>query len=91
LEGRIEEAKEIQHRAEAINTLIGKGHPMYGHQCYSKALAAAAGYPMGDVRLPLTRFDQLGQEGADRRDQLVVMMKEVEALAQQMGVTARIA
>jgi 4-hydroxy-tetrahydrodipicolinate synthase len=91
VENRIEEAKQIQRIAETINGLIAKGHPMYGHQCYSKALAAAAGYPVGDVRPPLTRFDQLGQEGIDRRDKLVSLMKEADSLADRIGVTARTA
>jgi 4-hydroxy-tetrahydrodipicolinate synthase len=43
-----------------------EGHPLYGHQCYSKALAAAAGYPVGDVRAPITTFESLGAEGRDR-------------------------
>jgi 4-hydroxy-tetrahydrodipicolinate synthase len=81
VDGRIEDAKRIQHLAETINERIAEGHPMYGHQCYSKALAAAAGYPMGDVRAPLTRFDQLGQEGIERRKQMVKLMKDVEDLA----------
>lgn len=89
VEGRIEEAKQIQHLTESIYELTAKGHPMYGHQCYSKALAAAAGYPMGDVRLPLTRFNQLGKEGIERRDQLLSLMKEADSLANRMGVTAR--
>jgi len=91
VEGRIEEAKQIQHLTESIYELTAKGHPMYGHQCYSKALAAAAGYPMGDVRLPLTRFNQLGKEGIDRREQLLSLMKEADSLANRMGVTARTA
>ena len=91
VEGRIEEAKQIQHIAESIYELTAKGHPMYGHQCYSKALAAAAGYPMGDVRLPLTRFNQLGKEGIERREQLLSLMKEADSLANRMGVTARTA
>ena len=91
VEGRIEEAKQIQHLAESIYELTAKGHPMYGHQCYSKALAAAAGYPMGDVRLPLTRFNQLGKEGIERREQLLSLMKEADSLANRMGVTARTA
>lgn len=84
--GRIEEAKEIQRLAEGINAMIAEGHPMYGHQCYSKALAAAAGHPMGDVRLPLTTFEQLGKEGIQRRDRMIRLMKEVESLAQGMQV-----
>ena len=91
VEGRIEEAKQIQHLTESIYELTAKGHPMYGHQCYSKALAAAAGYPMGDVRLPLTRFNQLGKEGIERREQLLSLMKEADSLANRMGVTARTA
>ena len=50
VQDRIEDAKAIQHLAEMINEMIAEGHPMYGHQCYSKALAAAAGYSRGDVR-----------------------------------------
>ncbi len=84
VQDRIEDAKAIQHLAEMINEMIAEGHPMYGHQCYSKALAAAAGYSMGDVRPPLTRFDQLGQEGIDRRDKMVKLMQEVESLAESM-------
>ena len=81
VEGRREDAKHIQHLAECINEIIAEGHPMYGHQCYSKALAAAAGYPVGDVRPPLTRFDQLGDEGIAQRDKMVPLMKEVESFA----------
>ena len=87
--GRIEEAKQIQKLAESINELIAAGHPMYGHQCYSKALAAAAGYSMGDVRPPLTRFDQLGREGTERRDQMLKLMRKVESLAQDMEAKVR--
>jgi 4-hydroxy-tetrahydrodipicolinate synthase len=46
---------------------------------------------MGDVRPPLTRFDQLGQDGVDRRDQLVKLMNEVDSLAEQMGPAAQTA
>ena len=87
--GRIKEAKQIQRGAEAINEIIAEGHPTYGHQCYSKALAAAAGYPVGDVRPPLTRFDNLGQEGVGRRDKMLAMMADVEALARGMEAKVR--
>lgn len=83
--GRIDEAKRVQELAENISRIIAEGHPTYGHQCYSKALAAAAGYPMGDVRQPLTRFDQLGREGVDRRDKMVPLMQEVESYAKSVG------
>ncbi len=50
-----------------IDHIIAEGHPRYGHQCYSKALGGGAGYPVGDVRPPLTRFADLGEEGVQRR------------------------
>ncbi len=81
--GHIDEAKHIQELAEKINAVIADGHPTYGHQCYSKALAAAAGYPVGDVRPPLTRFKQLGQEGRERLDKMTPLMREVEAYARR--------
>ena len=79
--GRIEEATHIQVLADRINDTIAEGHPLYGHQCYSKALAAAAGYPVGDVREPLTKFSDLGQEGIDRCGKMVKLMDEVESFA----------
>ncbi len=82
VDGRIEDAKHVQHLADRINEIIAEGHPTYGHQCYSKVLAAAAGYAMGDVRPPLTRFDQLGDEGISRREKIVPLMKEVESFAE---------
>ena len=39
---------------------------------------------MGDVRLPLTRFSELGQEGIDRRKKMVKLINEVEALAEDI-------
>jgi 4-hydroxy-tetrahydrodipicolinate synthase len=83
-DNRIEDATRIQHLLDDINHIIAEGHPTYGHQCYSKALSAAAGYPTGDVRPPLTRFEQLGEEGIERRDRIVPLMHEVEALARRM-------
>ena len=84
VDGRVEDAKQIQHIAESINEIIAEGHPMYGHQCYSKALAAAAGYPVGDVREPLTRFAQLGSEGQDKLEKMIPLMKQVDSLAASM-------
>ena len=46
-EGRLEDAKRIERVINRMQTIINEGHPTYGHQCYSKALAAAAGYPGG--------------------------------------------
>lgn len=89
LNGRLEEARQIQRLNDRINEVIAEGHPMYGHQCYSKALASAAGYPVGDVRAPLTRFDELGQEGIDRRDRILALMSEVESLAAVMQTKAQ--
>ena len=76
--GMWDEAKAIQHKIDAMQDIIGEGHPTYGHQCYSKALAAAAGYPVGDVRPPLTRFSELGDEGRKRLSRLVPIMEELD-------------
>lgn len=76
--GRQEEAVHIQKLAARIDHMIAEGHPRYGHQCYSKALAAAAGYPMGDVRPPLTRFAALGEEGVERREKILAVMRELD-------------
>ena len=82
--GQVEAAKKIQHLIDGMQNVIGAGHPTYGHQCYSKALAAAAGYPVGDVRPPLTTFEQLGQEGKDRRTKLCTMMNQLDNLVQEL-------
>ena len=88
VEGRIEDAKAIQRMITRMDHVIAEGHPTYGHQCYSKALAAAAGYPVGDVRPPLTTFAALGAEGQARRDKLVVIMRELDALMAQLEAKA---
>lgn len=82
--GMWEEAKAIQHKIDKMQDIIGEGHPTYGHQCYSKALAAAAGHPVGDVRAPLTTFRELGQEGRDRLDRLVPIMTELDQLVDEI-------
>lgn len=76
--GNINAAKHIQRFAHQIDHLIAEGHPRYGHQCYSKALAAAAGYPMGDVRSPLTKYSDLGDEGIRRTRKIVDLMEKLE-------------
>ncbi|MCB1493002.1 MAG: dihydrodipicolinate synthase family protein [Rhodobiaceae bacterium] len=86
--GMWEEAKAIQRKIDAMQEIIGEGHPTYGHQCYSKALAAAAGYPVGDVREPLTTFRELGQEGQDRLARLVPIMKELDGLVDEIEAKA---
>ena len=78
--GRWEEAKAIQRKIDAMQHIIQEGHPSYGHQCYSKALAAAAGHPVGDVRPPLTTFAQLGDEGTERLAKLTPIMIELERM-----------
>jgi 4-hydroxy-tetrahydrodipicolinate synthase len=83
-QGRIEEAKQIQRVALEIDHVIAEGHPRYGHQCYSKALAAGAGYPVGDVRPPITRFSELGEEGIRRRTKLMKLITDVDAAARRM-------
>ena len=41
----------------------------------SKALAASLGYPVGDVRPPLTTFKELGSEGEKRVEKLSLLKK----------------
>ena len=79
-EGRFDEAKKIERLINKMYAITQAGHPTYGHQCYSKALCAAAGYPVGDVRPPLTTFKELGKEGETRVKKLKAVMKEIDAL-----------
>lgn len=81
---RIEDAKRIQRLITRLDHVIAEGHPTYGHQCYSKALAAAAGYPVGDVRPPLTTFAELGDEGSKRVGEITAVMAELEALLDEL-------
>ena len=80
-QGRLDEARQIQHAAHTILEIIAEGHPTYGHQCYSKALAAARGYAVGDVRAPLTRFKDLGDEGRQRLAKIKPLMTDIDNLA----------
>ena len=84
VDGRIEDAKKIQRQINAIDHIIAAGHPTYGHQCYSKALAAAAGYPVGDVRAPLTTFASLQGEERDRVGKLTALMEELNELVAEL-------
>lgn len=79
-EGRWEDAKKIERLINRINAVIAAGHPTYGHQCYSKAVAAAQGYPVGDVRPPLTTFKALGAEGKERVAQVMAVIRELDRL-----------
>jgi len=84
VEGRVEEAKKIERLIHKMQVIINEGHPTYGHQCYSKALAAAAGYPVGDVRAPLTTFKELGKEGEARLKKLAPIMRELDDLVDRI-------
>lgn len=88
VQGRVEQARAIQHKIDQMQAIIGEGHPTYGHQCYSKALAAAAGYPVGDVRPPLTAFRELGEEGESRMRRLVPIMRELDAMVDRFEARA---
>jgi 4-hydroxy-tetrahydrodipicolinate synthase len=79
-EGRWDDAKKIERLINKMYAITQAGHPTYGHQCYSKALCAAAGYPVGDVRAPLTTFKELGKEGEARVKKLKAVMKEIDML-----------
>ena len=83
--GRIEDAKSINRFITKIDHIIAEGHPTYGHQCYSKALASVRGYPVGDVRPPITKFADLGTEGADRVKKIKVLMDELDLLLAKLA------
>ena len=83
-EGKVSEAKKIQHLIDEMQEVIGEGHPTYGHQCYSKALAAHVGYPVGDVRPPLTTFKELGSAGEKRLEKLSSLMKKLDMLVDEL-------
>src|SRR5262245_59186720 len=84
VEGRIDDARRVQRGIDGIDHVIAEGHPTYGHQCYSKALAAAAGHPVGDVRPPLTTFDALGDEGRERLAEIVPLMRQLDELVAEL-------
>ena len=88
VEGRLEDAKRIQRLINGIDHVIAAGHPTYGHQCYSKALAAAAGQPVGDVREPLTTFAALGEEGRERVAELLPLLERLDALVDRLEPVA---
>jgi 4-hydroxy-tetrahydrodipicolinate synthase len=77
---RIDDARRLQRIIDQIDHVIAAGHPTYGHQCYSKALAAAAGYPVGDVREPLTTFDELGEEGRERLQRILPLISDFDSV-----------
>ncbi|MEO9174507.1 MAG: dihydrodipicolinate synthase family protein [Gaiellales bacterium] len=82
--GRTEDAKAVQRQINAMDHIIAAGHPTYGHQCYSKALCAAAGYPVGDVRAPLTTFASLEGEERERIGKLSAMMDQLNELVAEL-------
>jgi 4-hydroxy-tetrahydrodipicolinate synthase len=79
-EKRWDDAKRIERMINRINATLSAGHPTYGHQCYSKAIAAAQGYPVGDVRPPLTTFKELGAEGEQRVGEIMAVIRDLDAL-----------
>jgi 4-hydroxy-tetrahydrodipicolinate synthase len=83
-QGRWDDVWAIQSVIQKFDRIITAGHPLYGHQCYSKALAAAAGYPVGDVRAPITTFASLGEEGTERVARMVPLMHELDAIVDRI-------
>ena len=79
-QGRWDDVQTVQNIISQFDTIITAGHPLYGHQCYSKALAAAAGHPVGDVRAPITTFESLGAEGRERIAKMVPLMEELDRI-----------
>ncbi len=83
-QGRWDDVQAVQSVISEFDTIITAGHPLYGHQCYSKALAAAAGYPVGDVRAPITTFASLGAEGRDRVAKMVPLMAKLDRIVDEI-------
>lgn len=84
--GRIDDARSIWRIIDRIDHIIAAGHPTYGHQCYSKALAALVGHPMGDVRAPLTTFPELGAEGQRRVSEMKVLIDQLDSVCASVGL-----
>lgn len=85
-EGRIDDARRIDALIKRFDKIIAAGHPTYGHQCYSKRLAARAGYPVGTVRPPLTSFAQLGAEGEERLARIGAVIDELDGVTRDLGL-----
>jgi 4-hydroxy-tetrahydrodipicolinate synthase len=89
-EGRVEDARRVQRLIDAMDHVIAAGHPTYGHQCYSKRLAAVAGYPVGDVRPPISRFPELGEEGERRVAALSGLMHQLDELVDEIDAKQKV-
>jgi 4-hydroxy-tetrahydrodipicolinate synthase len=87
--GEYDLARSIGNMIARIDHIIAEGHPTYGHQCYSKALAAERGHPVGDVRPPLTTFAELGAEGLQRVDQIMNLILELNSQLPATGSVIR--
>ncbi len=83
-QGRVDDARRIQRLLDAMDHTIAEGHPTYGHQCYSKRLAAVAGHPVGDVRPPITSFGALGEEGERRVATLTALMRRLDEVVDEL-------
>jgi 4-hydroxy-tetrahydrodipicolinate synthase len=79
-QGRWDDVWAVQAIIGKFDEIITAGHPLYGHQCYSKALAAAAGCPVGDVRPPITTFESLAEEGRERVSRMLPLMNELDSV-----------
>lgn len=90
-QGRWDDVWAVQSIIQKFDAIITAGHPLYGHQCYSKALAAAAGCPVGDVREPITTFASLGEEGRERVARMVPLMRELDAVVDRIEGRAQAA
>ena len=84
--GRIDDARRIDRLIKRFDAIIAEGHPTYGHQCYSKRLAARAGHPVGTVRPPLTTFEQLGADGEARLARIGAIIDELDDVTRDLGL-----
>jgi 4-hydroxy-tetrahydrodipicolinate synthase len=83
-QGRWDDVWAVEKVIQQFDAIITEGHPLYGHQCYSKALAAAQGYPVGDVRPPITTFESLGEEGRSRVARMVPLMAQLDRIVDRI-------
>ena len=86
IEGRIEDAKRIQR---LINRDATTSSPRATRPTATSATRRRwrrpPGYPVGDVRPPLTTFAELGEEGRARAStQLTAIMRELDALMDEL-------
>lgn len=81
--GRLDDALRIQRHLDAMGAVIADGHPLYGHTAFTKALAAAAGHGLGEVRAPLTTLQDI-PGSASKLAELRAHLEDLERLVDNL-------